>query len=295
MIFVMVVLCGVVGCGLGYFFGYRSKGLLRIRHLLDVKTAFAADGDGPKRLIVGGSDVLYSFDTDRIGEETGIRTVNFGLNVGLGMGFLLDVARENVKPGDEVVLCLAYSLYFKPSYDVFAYEYYRMFRKRELRRFSWRRQMYYLLGNFKLNMAYRQKQFELAESGAYVRVRGSELEACKNKPLVFPTQFTRTAAVRDLEQFCQWCADQDVVVRVTYTSTLRFDVYDESSYLRELQAYLTANYEVIGEPWDYLVPHEQIFNSVYHVNEAGQRARTELFLREVRGGEVGCPSVMRMS
>lgn len=288
MIFVMVVLvCGVLGCGLGYFFGYRSKGLLRIRHLLDVKMAFAADVAGPKRLIVGGSDVLYSFDTDRISAATGVRTVNFGLNVGLGMGFLLDVARKNVKPGDEVVLCLAYSLYFKPSYDVFAYEYYRMFRKRELRRFSWRQQVYYLLGNVKLNMAYRQKQFELAESGAYVRVRGSELEARKNTPLVFPAQFKRTAAVRDLEQFCQWCADRDVVVRVTYPSTLRFDVYEASPYLRELQAYLMANYEVIGEPGDYLVTHEQIFNSVYHVNEAGQRARTERFLREVEEAELG--------
>ncbi|MBC1400686.1 hypothetical protein HB904_10060 [Listeria booriae] len=285
MIYVGIILLCIILAGAGYFFGYRSKGLMRIKYLLDVKDRFAKEGEGAKRLLVGGSDVLYSFDTDAISAKTKMRTVNFGLNVGLGMGFLLDVARKYAKPGDKIVLCLAYSLYFKPSYDIFAYEYYRMFQKRELRRFSLKQQAYYLLGNLKLNLEYKQKQFDLAKSGAYVNVQGSDFAEQKNKPLVFPDAFGSTAATKDLEQFCEECAANDIKVYVTYPSTLYFEDYKTSAYIWQLRDYLLANYNVIGEPWDYMVPREQIFNSVYHVNEQGQAQRTERLLEEIEEQE----------
>ncbi|CAM4245092.1 hypothetical protein LIBO111022_12315 [Listeria booriae] len=279
---VMIIFMVLVLIGCGYFFFYRSKGILRIKQLLDIKTKYAQQTTGAKRLIIGGSDVLYSFDTDKIERETAMPTVNFGVNVGLGMGFLLDEAKRQAKPGDEVVLCLAYSLYFKPAYDVFAYEYYRMFEKRQLTRFTWKQHAYYLIGNFKLNMGYKQKQFDISTSGAYVNVSGALLPDEKYKPLQFPVHFRETEAVLKLESFCEYCRQEGIRVRVTYPSTLGFEAYDDSLYLQQLVAYLEANYRVIGTPSDYFVPRAWIFNSVYHVNDIGQQVRTEQLLEEMR-------------
>ncbi|MBC2053965.1 hypothetical protein HCB16_11795 [Listeria welshimeri] len=271
--------------GISYFFFYQSKGILRIEHLLKLKRAYAKRATGPKRLIVGGSDVLYSFDTDRIEQETNKLTVNFGINVGLGLGFLLDEVERQIKPGDDIILCLAYSLYFKPAYSIFSYEYYRMFEKRQLSRFNWKQQIFYLLSNFKLNMTYKQKQFDIAESGSYINVSGECLDDKKKKPLYFPEKFVETEATLLLEQFHEICKKKGIRVRITYPSTLGFNDYYEITYIKELTTYLEGNFNVIGKPVDYLVSQKAIYNSVYHVNKIGQLERTNRLINELREEE----------
>ncbi|EIA7377616.1 hypothetical protein K7S98_002755 [Listeria monocytogenes] len=270
--------------GISYFFFYQSKGIIRIEHLLKLKIAYAKKATGPKRLIVGGSDVLYSFDTDKIEQETNKLTVNFGINVGLGLGFLLDEVKRQIKPGDDVILCLAYSLYFKPAYSIFSYEYYRMFDKSQLRRFKWKQQIFYLLSNFKLNMTYKQKQFDIAESGAYINVSGECLDGKKNKPLHFPEKFIETDATLLLEQFYELCLKKDIRLRITYPSTLGFNDYYDVTYISQLGTYLEENFNVIGKPADYFVSQKEIYNSVYHVNELGQLERTNRLITELREG-----------
>ncbi|WP_241433154.1 hypothetical protein [Listeria cornellensis] len=258
-----------------------------------IKEKYATEIEGPKRLIVGGSDALYSFNTDLISEKTNVPTVNFGLNVGLGMGFILDVARRNIKSGDEVILCLAYSLYFKPSYDVFAYEYYRMLRKRELRHFSWKQHGYYILLNLKLNIKYFMQKFKsgeegeqrplhFSESGSCLDADGSAFAARKNIPLQFPDKFEKTASVLALEKFYDACTEKGITVYITYPSTLGFERYKDLNYLSDLEKYVTGRYDVIGKPSDYFVPYENIYNSVYHVNSKGQEKRSMRFLEELQ-------------
>ncbi|EDN8189242.1 hypothetical protein GSY37_14650 [Listeria monocytogenes] len=268
--------------GISYFFFYQSKGIIRIEHLLQLKRAYAKRATDSKRLIVGGSDVLYSFDTDKIEQETNKLTVNFGINVGLGLGFLLDEIERQLKPGDDVILCLAYSLYFKPAYSIFSYEYYRMFDKHQLRQFKWKQQIFYLLSNFKLNMTYKQKQFDISESGSYINVSGECLNLKKNKPLHFPEKFIETEATLLLEQFQELCIKKDIRLRITYPSTLGFNDYYEITYIKQLTAYLEENFNVIGKPADYFVSQKAIYNSVYHVNELGQLERTNRLITELR-------------
>ncbi|EKA2552432.1 hypothetical protein OJ633_002956 [Listeria monocytogenes] len=268
-----------------YFFFYQSKGIIRIEHLLNLKRAYAMKATGPKRLIVGGSDVLYSFDTDKIEQETNKLTVNFGINVGLGLGFLLDEIERQIKPGDNVILCLAYSLYFKPAYNIFSYEYYRMFDKHQLRRFKWKQQIFYLLCNFKLNMTYKQKQFDITESGSYINVSSECLDDKKNKPLYFPAKFIETEATLLLEQFHERCKKRDIKMQITYPSTLGFNDYFEITYIKQLKTYLEENFNVIGKPENYFVSKKEIYNSVYHVNQLGQLERTNQLIVELREEE----------
>lgn len=257
-----------------YFYFYPSKGIQRIRHLEEVKKTFANQIKGPKRLIVGGSDVLYSFNTDAMNQELIIPSVNFGTNVGLGMGYLLEFAKEHLKSGDQVIVCPAYSLYYKKTYDIFAYEYYRMYDRGKLTRFTIKEQIYFFLANVNLNFSYVQKQFKLSDSGAYVDVSGAELEARKNKSLKFPEHFEETESVLQLKKFKQYCIENQIDVKLTFPSTLYFGDYKNCTYLQELFEYTTIEFDCIGKPENYFVPESQIYNSVYHVNEIGQSIRT---------------------
>lgn len=263
-----------------YFLFYQSKGILRIRYLLDKKNRYATIDNSNKLFVVGGSDVLYSFNTETIQEHTQIISVNYGTNVGLGLGFILDEIEKNIKEGDSVVLCLAYSLYYNPPYHIFAYEYYRMFDKKKLVYFSFFQQFVYLVGNAKLNFSYKQKKFNLSETGCYLNVSGANLHDKKNKPLQFPEYFKKNESIKKLEEFSVFCKKNNINVSVTYPNTLEFPEYKKTKYLNELVSYLEENYDVIGKPEDYMVPKEHIFDSVYHVNELGQTLRTQKFIEE---------------
>lgn len=264
-----------------YFFTYPSKGILRIKELEDRKKKYAASFHTQKTLIVGGSDVLYGFNTDFLTQEIGEPVINFGTNIGLGLGFLLDSVKEELQPGDRVIACLAYSLYFNPPYHIFAFEYYRMYGRQHLVKFTCRQWFYYFFGNMKLNMEYKQKQFKVGKSGCYLDVRGTDFPDSKNRPLQFPSIFNQTKSLKVLEEFKDYCEVNKIELWITYPSTLFFPTYAKSAYLQDLQDYLRANYAVIGEADAYFVSLESIFNSVYHVNEQGQRSRTKKISEEL--------------
>ncbi|EJQ43720.1 hypothetical protein IEQ_05048 [Bacillus cereus BAG6X1-2] len=269
-----------------YFYFYPSKGIQRIRQLEKVKNKYVSQINGPKRILVGGSDVLYGFNTDKMNQELAIPTVNLGTNVGLGMGYLLDFAREHLKPGDEVIICPAYSLYYKRPYDIFAYEYYRMYDRKKLKVFTLTEKIYFLLANMKLNFSYVQKQFNLSDSGAYIGVKGSLLDEKKNKPLKFPRKFEETESIQKLLDFKGYCLKNQINVQLTFPSTLYFEDYINNIYLQELEQYLSAEFDCIGKPESYYVPKTQIYNSVYHVNELGQSLRTRNLITYLEDKEV---------
>lgn len=268
-----------------YFFYYPSKGILRIKELERIKTTFSHKQVTSKRLILGGSDVLYSFNTEIMNRELRVPTVNLGTNVGLGLGYLLEYGKELVKPGDQIIACLAYSLYTNPPYHVFSFDYYRMFAKKKLTRFSSSVFIYYFFANLNYNLSYVQREFVLGESGCYLNVRGTQLAVEKEKPLPLPKKFTRTESIILLEEFKAYCLKSKIDLFITYPSTLEFADYQNSTYLQQLSEYLTKNYQVIGTPKDYFVPHNQIFNSVYHINEVGQLHRTKKLMKLLRERE----------
>ena len=68
---------------------------------------------GPPRLIfVGGSNLAFGIDSERIEKEIGIPTVNMGLHAGLGMPFMLNEIEPSIKKGDVIIMSFEYTLDF---------------------------------------------------------------------------------------------------------------------------------------------------------------------------------------
>ncbi|HWP39617.1 MAG TPA: hypothetical protein VNL70_01740 [Tepidisphaeraceae bacterium] len=62
----------------------------------------------PRLLLVGSSNLAFSFDSAQIRSELHLEPVNMGLHQGLGLPLLLNQALRNVRQGDVVVLAVEY-------------------------------------------------------------------------------------------------------------------------------------------------------------------------------------------
>ena len=61
--------------------------------------------DGRKTVIIGGSGVAFSVDTDKLSELTGEQAVNFGVYAAFGTTFMTELAEKQIHKGDTVILC----------------------------------------------------------------------------------------------------------------------------------------------------------------------------------------------
>lgn len=64
----------------------------------------------PRLVFIGGSNLIFGIDSKRIEDSLKIPVVNMGLHAGLGLGYMLNEAIDNLKPGDIVLLSTEYYL-----------------------------------------------------------------------------------------------------------------------------------------------------------------------------------------
>ncbi len=68
--------------------------------------------EGQRIILVGGSNLSFGINSGMIEEELGIPVVNMGLHAGLGLKFMLDDIRNDIRKNDIVILSPEYSLFF---------------------------------------------------------------------------------------------------------------------------------------------------------------------------------------
>jgi|GEM_PF-1275640 len=89
------------GAGDWVFYSYRNKE----KYLKQIKNR--------KILISGGSSALFGIDASQIESSTGIPTANMGVSAALGVDYILEKAKTELKSGDVIVLSIEYPLYYK--------------------------------------------------------------------------------------------------------------------------------------------------------------------------------------
>ncbi|GAA5138403.1 hypothetical protein [Thalassotalea piscium] len=75
------------------------------------KTIIAQSTKKPKILITSGSNSLFAFDSERLSNVTTYEVVNYAVAVGLGLRYILEQTKQQLQPGDVVLLPLEYTLY----------------------------------------------------------------------------------------------------------------------------------------------------------------------------------------
>ena len=76
------------------------------------KLELIASTPQPRIILIGGSTVAFGTDSKRIMDSLHCHVVNFGLNKGVGIRYLLDDCLQYVRKGDVIVLQIEYDNFF---------------------------------------------------------------------------------------------------------------------------------------------------------------------------------------
>lgn len=83
---------------------------------LAFKESLLRSTPSPRIIIIGGSGASSSIDSEKVLKATGYNPVNMGLYAGLGMRFVLNQVRDEIRTGDIVLFAPEYELLQQPSY-----------------------------------------------------------------------------------------------------------------------------------------------------------------------------------
>lgn len=250
-----------------------------IRHmegLMSRKKEMLASCQGEKIVLLGGSSVLYGFNTDEMQKRLGKPTINAGVNVGLGFRYLIDNMEPHLKPGDHVILPLEFGQYVNPPYylfgfgiDMFVYRKFWASKKKYRKKLKlFLMSLRHAKSSATPEKISHRKAAVLTETGCHQGLDAQLRDPNTLTPLSFPEEFQVTEAMDEMKAFMARCAENNIQVTLLppafYANALSND------YLAKLYAY----FRVTVSPDVFRLKASEVYDSVYHANLSGQNRVT---------------------
>lgn len=283
-----------------------------------------------KVVFIGGSNLAFGLDSALIEQETGLRSVNMGMNGYFGVRFMLEEARPFLRPKDAVVIALEYDSFFKSvdgtSADLLAVV------KANPSTFSyltWSQQAGVLgalpyVGQQKLLRLIRERTRALKKSssepnestliGSVESLAGFNEYGDLTSHLDVPWPYEREDGVDAtktpvdgeivelISSFARDMRERDVKVIFSYTPAIRhyYDKHRQSiDHLHTLFERIPM-LSVPRPPTEFVLPESLFFDTVYHLNAEGRELRTRKvaqdlknYLAEESNEQHGAPAVSK--
>lgn len=286
---------------LGHVPGKGGAGQDYMAAMID-KHARAEGLSGPRLLLVGGSNLAFGVDSERLEEELGLPVVNLALHGGLGLDLMLRELRAVMHPGDVVVLAPEHLLDAEGDYALIrqttgfyppAEAYYERRYLTELRFLLKARQRTFkrVLGleprgrTVPINEIYRRKGFN-AHGDVISHLGRTDHADVSDTPLLVLRPWEGIASINDL------AADAGrKEVRLLYT----WPCYPASEFRKNHEVieataadlHRELQVPILGRPEDMVFPDSLFFDAVYHLNARGRRSRTDLLVQQLRSAGIG--------
>lgn len=272
------------------------------------KERIAAAIPGPRIIAVGGSATLFSFDSETASQRFGRPVVNFGTHAGMGLTFILDRAGRILRPGDIVLLAPEYELV---QQDGDPNEHAIQFVAFYDREYLWHRPIAewprYLFG-FGVLPALAESIKQMRKSAISSRpdivldklgnARGNTVALSKGAQLAeespaLPPPPVSDAAIIALRTFAATAASRHARILVIPPPLIRTKGYTDPAFrafqTRAAGTYARLGLDVTGDPGMAFLPPQDMYDSVYHANDAGRIHYTSAIL-SFACAKLACPN-----
>ena len=249
----------------------------------------------PRLIFVGGSNLSFGLNSAEIKDSLHLNPVNTGVNVGIGIKYMLENTLQFVKRSDTVIIIPEYEIYYHP-YDVAFDELLRTIfdvspNKIKFLSFKQGVNLVEYIPKFSLTKFDPSEYVGFKESDVYsVNSYNNFGDVDAHWNLARRTyvatsidgNFNETI-VKKIKEFETAASNKGAVVY------LSFPCLDEASFnisrekvLKVEKVLQQHHFKLLGNAQRYVLPSEMMFNTKYHPNKAGLELRTKLFMEDFR-------------
>lgn len=269
------------------------------------KEAIARSVPSPRILIVSGSNGLYGINALSLEKAMGIPAVNFATQVQVSLDYLLDKAKQNLRPGDIVLLPLEFEFYWRQDETTAVFSdyvlggdpaYFHSLPWQERLRITASASLADIIRRIILGPRnLRETDKMVSDMEKHMSDRGdltghrksaqtpaqlAEVRASKPKITAFRwRRMQRPEFWRQMEAFGKWCREHDVLCIATFPSTIHFKEYETKESRATVDSMIAAYSErgiaVLGTPYDFMMSEENFHDSGYHLNLEASLIRTQ--------------------
>ncbi len=256
----------------------------------------------PRIILIGGSGTLFGFDSDRIREDTGITTINFGTHAGLGLDYLLYRAKRVLRPGDIAVVVPEYAhfSYTGPKEETqidfivsrdpdYFFEKPWTEKIRYISAMPLMRLMKGVFHKFRKNSSAPKGLYgahNINKWGDQINIREEQrtesdlLRLSTAKPAVIGTITPESKKIfNDFASFAKslnvrlYMAPPAILDHQNYHSKKAEDFFSDIRKTAKETGYI-----YLGRAEDFIMPKNMFFNTIYHLNRSGIEERTARFI-----------------
>lgn len=249
----------------------------------------------PRIVLVGGSNVSMSLDSQMIKDSLGLNPINTGVHAAIGLVYMLDHTAEYLQKGDVVVVIPEYDQLFGD----FAYGANELFRTvMDVRNTDFSTLRYkQFMNTYEFLPAYGFSKFmpsEYKTSGGdavYLRDAFNQYGDCYKRldnhapnELVFHhiDRPFNSEIITILKEF------ENKVKAKGGKMILAFPAFEQRSYdntadkIAEVEkAYRSNGFTVVGNPLKYRFPNDLMYDTPYHLSTKGTKIRTQMLIAEL--------------
>ncbi len=257
----------------------------------------------PRVLVAGGSNNAFSINSEMIQDSLGIPVLNLGLNVGLGLRFILNELEDVADEGDIVFIFMTYfesmdGIYAlkKHTVDHFpkAKNYFRINLSEELSIHTTRSRENFrnMLASIVTGQGFHRSEPLPNDGGVYNRngfnkygdfnghhdlYHDGELQQR------FVIEYRYWEGIQELNRFYEIANSKNIHVFFVFPgypiSELERNREVIDRFADDLKQYL--NFPIIGSPGAFTYDDSKFFDTVYHLNQEGAKKYTADFIRKV--------------
>lgn len=276
-----------------FYTGYQS--------LIQDKYRILCETNEPKIIIVSGSSSAFGLNQSMLEEASGYKVANLGLHAGFLPLFYTELSKENINPGDIVLLGYEYDWKNDPVFDYVGTDlimsgidnHIEMYLNVPIRKwpnflgyifeFAAVKNSYVPVGGI-----YSREAFD-AVTGQMTMKRDETFEAYYQNPELHGFIDLGDAkisqyAIDYLSEYKEYVESCGATVYFVAPPVLIDSIiceHSEFDRLKEMEMeYIGIPY--ISNPTDYFFTADYMYNSIYHCNSAGEIRRTELLIADLQ-------------
>jgi len=239
----------------------------------------------PRLIVIGGSNLAFGLDSQRLEQALGVHVVNLGHQASLGLRYMMGSVRRLAKPGDWVLLVPEYEhlgqdIFYGGSavIDLAGYT-----GNLALLRYNGpvgllaaNTAIRYYQQPFTYYPPYTRDSFNrYGDNIAHLGLPPSRIASYTISPAVNP------APIRAIKAFSNECSRRGIRLLISYPATMR-SFYESN---RTIIAKLSGNLQNTGvtmldsNPESFVFDDRYFFDTVYHLTAEGRALRTERLTR----------------